>query len=96
MDLGMLPQKPFWCLVMFLAAPPLSWAGNPADPSAAVPPARYAPVIGGAKSYRPVDPLPWGDLNRRVAPPAERPPEGAAPSQGKGTEPTPLSPQHKH
>ncbi|RUO98585.1 hypothetical protein [Hyphomicrobium sp.] len=34
----------------------------------------YAPVNAGAKAFQPVDPAPWGDVNRRVAP---------APSNGK-------------
>lgn len=46
-----------------------TWGRDPADPSAPVPPARYAPVISGAKSYRPVEPVPWGNVNRSAAPP---------------------------
>jgi hypothetical protein len=46
-----------------------TWGRDPADPSAPVPPARYAPVISGTKSYRPVEPVPWGNVNRSVAPP---------------------------
>jgi hypothetical protein len=34
-----------------------------------IPPARYSPVLSGSQSYRPVEPLPWGDVNRRVMPP---------------------------
>jgi hypothetical protein len=49
-------------------APPAS-GRDPADPGAPVPPARYAPVISGTKSYRPVEPVPWGNVNRSVAPP---------------------------
>lgn len=41
----------------------------------------YDPVVKGTRSYRPVDPLPWGDVNRRVAP------EGALPSVKPETSP---------
>lgn len=43
-------------------------AASPADPGAPVKANRYSPVTSGTKSYRPVEPLPWGDVNRRVAP----------------------------
>jgi hypothetical protein len=43
-------------------------AASPDDPRARVKANRYSPVTSGTKSYRPVDPLPWGDVNRRVAP----------------------------
>lgn len=39
----------------------------PDQPVGAVGPA-YVPIGAGTKSYRPVEPLPWGDINRRVAP----------------------------
>jgi hypothetical protein len=42
-------------------------AASPADPGAPVKANRYSPVTSGTKSYRPVEPLPWGDVNRRVA-----------------------------
>ena len=63
---------------LVLASIPLAPAAarGPDDPDAAVPPARYSPVLSGSQSYRPVGPLPWGDVNRRVTP---RP----APGQGK-------------
>jgi len=46
-------------------------ARDPVNPDANVPPARYSPVVSGTKSYRPVEPLPWGEMNRRVMPPEE-------------------------
>jgi hypothetical protein len=52
---------------LFLATP--GRAQSPADPGAAVPPMRYESITAGTKSYRPVEPLPWPDVNRRVAPP---------------------------
>jgi hypothetical protein len=54
-------------------------ARDPANPDAGVAPALYSPVISGTKSYRPVEPLPWGDVNRRVMP------KDAQPDQGKAT-----------
>jgi len=41
-------------------------------------PSRYDPITGGTRSYRPVEPMPWGDVNRRVAPPEGAPPSGPA------------------
>jgi hypothetical protein len=43
-------------------------AADPADPRVPVPKTRYVPVTGGLKSYRPVEPKPWGSVNERVAP----------------------------
>jgi hypothetical protein len=58
-------------------------SANPADPSAPVAPQRYQPVTGGTKSYRPVEPMQWGDVNRRVTPPGARSPQ----SPGANTNP---------
>jgi hypothetical protein len=69
-------------------------ATRPDDPGARVPANRYAPIISGTKSYRPVQPLPWGDVNRRVAPKEQKPSSGSAP-KGKGAAPQPA-PQHHH
>ena len=41
---------------------------KPADPSVRVPRVGYQPVTGETKTYRPVGPKGWEDLNRRVAP----------------------------
>lgn len=35
----------------------------------------YEAIYKGTRSYRPVDPMPWGDVNRRVAPPGALPPD---------------------
>jgi hypothetical protein len=59
---------------------------GPDDPAARVPDARYEPITSGTKSYRPVEPLPWPDVNRRVAPPTL--------SGGKNTEPKTTPPDH--
>lgn len=42
-------------------------AHDPANPNEGGS-ARYSSVTAGLQSYRPVDPLPWGDVNRRVSP----------------------------
>jgi hypothetical protein len=81
------------CLLapLLLLAPTASpaKAASPDDPRAPVPAERYQPVFKGTRSFRPVEPLPWGDVNRRVDPqagrrkPAARPlgeaPDGAPP-----------------
>ena len=41
---------------------------KPADPSARVPRGSYQPVAAETKTYRPVGPKGWEELNRRVAP----------------------------
>lgn len=69
-------------------------SAGPDDPEAPVPPAQYRSVISGTKSYRPVEPLPWGDVNRRVAPKHGTNKDGAVPDT-KGTAPNTGS-QHKH
>lgn len=50
---------------------------DPADPWRRVPPVRYEPIMGVTQSFRPVEPLSWEELNRRVGPkvkPAAPPP----------------------
>jgi hypothetical protein len=54
-------------------------AAGPADPTAPVPANRYSSIMSGTKSYRPVEPLPWGDVIRRVIPKAKPPQEQQAP-----------------
>lgn len=44
------------------------YAGPAPDQPVEVPPARYKALGMGTKSYRPVEPMPWGDVNKRVAP----------------------------
>jgi hypothetical protein len=47
---------------------------NPANPWESAPSVPYRSLTTAIKSYRPVDPLPWDELNRRVAPrPAHEP-----------------------
>ncbi len=57
-----------WLLLTWLTAA-AAVAHDPAKPDTVVPPARYSPVLSGSQSFRPVEPLPWGDVNRRVMPP---------------------------
>ncbi len=63
-------------LTWILASP--SAARDSAQPDSAVPPVRYAPITAGTKSYRPVEPLPWGQVNRRVMPKDAQPPASEA------------------
>jgi hypothetical protein len=69
-----------WVRLLFLLAvlpllsgwgnrePSWPYAGPMPDEPIAVPAARYVPLGAGTKSYRPVEPMPWGDVNQRVAP----------------------------
>lgn len=67
-------------LVVALAAGVSACAAEPpgastvvaADPNAPVPVVRYVPVMTGTVDYRPVDPRPWGEMNKRVAPGGSR------------------------
>jgi hypothetical protein len=68
-------------------------AASPADPATRVPAVRYDPVTSGTKSYRPVEPLPWGDVNRRVAPPGTSVPSEAG-EMGKPQPPPSPAPEH--
>ena len=69
-----------WLLLTWLTAA-AAVAHDPANPDIVVPPARYSPVLSGNQSFRPVEPLPWGAVNRRVMPPEAL---KSAPEQGKG------------
>lgn len=48
------------------AAP--AYLAAPADPNARVPAVRYDSVAGQTKTFRPVGPKDWEELNRRVGP----------------------------
>ena len=55
------------------AAPPQPFAAaQPSDPEVRIPAAAYRPVLSGYSSQRPVEPLPWLEQNRRVAPGQKR------------------------
>jgi hypothetical protein len=47
---------------------PLLHKSNPADPRAPVPRVGYRSTIAPYKSRRPVEPTPWSEQNRRIAP----------------------------
>jgi hypothetical protein len=48
--------------------PSWPYAGPTPDQPVKGPPTRYKTVGMGTKSYRPVEPMPWGEVNKRVAP----------------------------
>ena len=52
-----------------------SWphSGPMPDDAIGVPTSHYVPIGAGTKSYRPIEPMPWGDVNKRVAPPEAAP-----------------------
>lgn len=76
-----------------------SWphAGSLPDEPIPVPVQAYRPVVAGIKSYRPVEPRPWGEINRQVAPPGVLPHDqqqpqtvpNSSPPQPKAMEPMP-------
>jgi len=43
-------------------------SADPSNPDAPVRAARYAPVLSGYESQRPVSPKPWREQNERVTP----------------------------
>lgn len=49
-----------------------------------VPSSGYRSIGAGLKTYRPVEPLPWGDINRRVAPPGS---PGSMPAESQQSQP---------
>src|SRR5258705_1247698 len=67
------------------AAPAI--AADPDDPHAPVPAMRCQSITAGTKSYRPIEPLPWGDVNRRVTPPGAVPAPAQPPRQKRGALP---------
>jgi hypothetical protein len=48
---------------------------DPSDPGAPVPPQRYRPVREGIRSFRPVEPMPWGQTSQKAAPPLKSGPD---------------------
>ena len=59
-----------------------SWphSGPMPDEAVHVPSTRYVPIGAGTNSYRPVEPMPWGAVNQRVAPPSAVPTPNSAPA----------------
>lgn len=43
-------------------------ARDPSDPGSASSHLSYQRITRGLGTYRPIDPLPWGDVNKRVTP----------------------------
>lgn len=74
-------------------------AGSMPDEPVPVPAQIYRSIAAGIKSYRPVEPRPWGEINRQVAPPGapssdQQPPQTApnsstVPAQPKAMESMP-------
>lgn len=60
---------------------------------------KYEAINAGTRSYRPVDPMPWGDVNRRVAPAAVTPapisPDAKPQAPETPNAPMPME-QHNH
>lgn len=51
------------------AGPPALTVGpDPSDPGLGAPPLHYMPVTGEPAEFAPVEPRPWAEQNRRVAP----------------------------
>lgn len=63
------------------AAPP-PYLAAPADPAIGGRPPSYTSVTAGVRDYRVVEPLDWGELNRRVAP-ATSPQRGESDDAGR-------------
>ena len=49
---------------------PSTSTSDPSDPSEPIVDAPYRSVLAGTASHKPVAPLPWRELNERVAPPS--------------------------
>ena len=49
----------------------------------------YDPIAKGTLSFRPVEPMPWGDVNRRVAPQDTLPAPNSDPAAKGPVEPKP-------
>jgi hypothetical protein len=63
------------------AQPPTLGYRDPSDPLQPVPPSTYRPVTSGLQSFRPVEPLPWGSQNQKVAPQPKA--GGGSPASGQ-------------
>lgn len=94
-------------LIVLAASPflggwePLPWphVGQMPDDPGAGGPSHYQSITAGTKSYRPVEPLSWEELNRRVAPKGALPPKGEAAPNGKDSKAGPTEQKkklHKH
>jgi len=61
-------------------------SGPMPDAPVKVKPLQYESIGKGNQSYRPIDPMPWGDVNKRVAP------KGSGSGSGSGTPPAAKQP----
>jgi hypothetical protein len=68
-------MKYFTAIGLLLALPactamqPFGIVGSdPSSPEHSIHTVGYSPVTAGHNSRRPVEPAPWGEMNRRVAP----------------------------
>ena len=68
-----------------------SWphSGPMPDEAVHVPSTRYVPIGAGTNSYRPVEPMPWGDVNKRVAPQGALPAPNSAPAANNSSDSKP-------
>ena len=68
----------------------LAWphSGPMPDNPVKVKPLQYKSIGQGNQSYRPIEPLPWGDVNKRVMPKGS----GSGSESGSGTAPSTKKP----
>ena len=60
--------------------PSWPYSGPMPDEAVHVPSVPYVPIGAGTNSYRPVEPMPWGAVNQRVAPQSAVPTPNSAPA----------------
>jgi hypothetical protein len=63
------------------------------DEPVPVPAQPYRSIAAGIKSYRPVEPRPWGQINRQVAPSGALPPDQQQPKTTPDSSPAPAKPE---
>jgi hypothetical protein len=86
--------RPALALLLLLAGwgdhdPDWPYAGPLPDQPLAVREPQYGSVMSGTRTFRPVEPLPWGGVNRRVTPEKQSaPPTSTKPMDGM--------PSHQH
>lgn len=83
----MIPSRMTFALALLIAlgtgVAAQSWphAGPMPDDPVKVRPLRYESITQGTQNYRPVEPMGWDEVNRRVAPPGALP--GGPPALNK-------------
>lgn len=63
-------------------------SGPMPDDPVKVKPLQYKSISQGNQSYRPIEPMPWGDVNKRVMPKGS----GSGSGSGSGTAPSTKKP----